>query len=109
MTASMRNADVVLPHVHVLVCDNRRDATSPLGPGCGDAGTELYDALKDEVARRGAYRSVWITRTACMSICPKRGASVAIHPAQRFLTEVTAADAGALIDDALRDAQTRGA
>ncbi len=49
--------------------------------------------LKAEVARRSAYRSVWVTRTGCLGLCPKRGATVAVYPEQRLLLEVEAADA----------------
>ncbi len=84
------------PTVHFFVCTNRRDASSPLGPGCGDAGDALYDALKKEVAHHGEHARVWITKTACMGICPKRGATCARYPHARIFTDAEAADAPAL-------------
>jgi (2Fe-2S) ferredoxin len=82
-----------LPRIHFFVCANQRDLDSSLGPGCGDAGEALYQALKDEVAARRAYRTVWITRTHCLGVCPRQGATLAIYPQQAVLTEVTAGDA----------------
>ena len=94
------------PDVHLFVCTNRRDAASPLGGGCGARGDDVYAATKDEVAKRGAYRAVWVTRTLCLGVCPKRGAAVAIYPVQRIYSEVEAADAPALVADAI-DARRR--
>ena len=89
-----------LPTVHLFVCANRRPAEAPLGPGCGKAGEDVYAALKDEVARRRAFQSVWVTQTQCLGVCPKQGATVAIYsgpsPRQTLLTEVVASDVPAL-------------
>jgi hypothetical protein len=82
----------LLPTLHVFVCTNRRDPSSPLGGGCADRGERVYKRLKDEVARRGDYRATWITQTGCLGQCPKRGASVAIYPEQRLLIEVEEGD-----------------
>ncbi len=95
----MRPSDLA-PRVHVFVCTNRRAPGSPLGTGCSGEGEALYDALKREVARRGAYADVWITATACMGVCPKQGATVSVYPEQRVLTEVMAGDAERLIEEA---------
>jgi predicted metal-binding protein len=89
----------LLPQVHFFVCANRRDPGSPLGPGCGDAGDAVYDAMKEEVARRAAYRAVWVTKTYCLGVCPKRGCTVAVHHAagrRRLVAEVDPGEAGAL-------------
>ena len=68
------------PRLHLFVCANRREG-SPLGPGCGERGDALYDALKAEVARAPAWsREIWVTKTHCLGICPKRGATVARYP-----------------------------
>jgi (2Fe-2S) ferredoxin len=50
----------------------------------------LKDAVTD-VAR------VWITKTHCLGICPKRGCTVARYPQQAILTEVTPEDVPALL------------
>ena len=90
------------PRVHLFVCANRREG-SPLGPGCGDRGEALYAALKEEVARRGAIASVWVTKTHCLGICPKKGATVARHPAappSAIVSDVEPHEAAALLDGA---------
>jgi hypothetical protein len=87
------------PRRHLFVCANRREG-SPLGPGCGDRGEEVYESLKLEVARRGEVNTTWITRTHCLGVCPAEGTTVACRGADgaaRLLTEVTTADVGALL------------
>jgi hypothetical protein len=90
--------EVSSPRLHVFVCANRREG-SPLGPGCGERGDELYDALKREVARRFAVGTTWITKTHCLGICPKSGATVARYScnAGAIVTEATTADVDALL------------
>jgi (2Fe-2S) ferredoxin len=86
------------PRRHLFVCANRRE-DSPLGNGCGARGEALYDALKAEVGARGLVGSVWVTKTHCLGICPKEGATVAQYPStQPILTEVRPADAAALLE-----------
>lgn len=90
------------PRVHLFVCANRREG-SPLGPGCGERGDALYASLKEEVARRDRVADVWVTKTHCLGICPKAGATVARWPCAppgAVLTEVEPVHAGALLDGA---------
>jgi (2Fe-2S) ferredoxin len=94
------------PAVHLFVCVNRRPEGAPLGSGCGDAGEAVYAALKDEVAAVRAYGAVWVTRTLCLGICPKRGCTVAIYPRQRLVTEVERGDAAAVFQGALAEAKS---
>ncbi|MBX3207919.1 MAG: (2Fe-2S) ferredoxin domain-containing protein [Labilithrix sp.] len=92
--------DAPAPRLHLFVCANRREG-SPLGPGCGDRGDALYDALKREVALRGEIATTWITKTFCLGICPKEGATVARWPAREasaIVTEVAPTDAAELLD-----------
>jgi len=91
------------PRVHLFVCANRREDGSPLGPGCADAGERLFDILKSEVTRRREYGDVWITRTACMGVCPRRGAAVAMYPRQKLWADATPADAAAIYAQAIAD------
>jgi predicted metal-binding protein len=91
----------LVPEHHLFVCANRREAGSPLGPGCSDAGDALYDRLKEEVPRRGLVRSLWITKTHCLGICPKDGATVALDPPKRMWAGAKADDAGTLIELAM--------
>jgi (2Fe-2S) ferredoxin len=94
---SMRPSDFA-PEVHLFVCTNHRAADSPLGTGCAESGEALYDALKKEVAARRDFARVWVTQTACMGICPKRGAACARYPEAAIFTEVDASDATAIYD-----------
>jgi len=89
------------PFLHLFVCANRREADSPLGPGCGPHGDAVYKEMKADVARRGAHRDVWITKTHCLGICPKRGCTVAVHPAGVIYKDVEEADAYGLLADAI--------
>jgi hypothetical protein len=85
------------PRLHLFVCANRREG-SPLGPGCGERGDAVYDALKAEVAARSAHASVWVTKTHCLGICPKNGATVARYPAaEPIVCDVEVADVPALL------------
>jgi (2Fe-2S) ferredoxin len=89
------------PQTHFFVCGNRRE-NSPLGPGCGERGDAVYESLKEEVARRRLFTRVWVTRTHCLGICPAHGATVAIYPSQRIVTEVEEGDAVKLFDEAVK-------
>ena len=85
------------PRLHLFVCANRREG-SPLGPGCGERGDALYDALKAGVASRRRFAEIWVTRTHCLGICPKRGATVARYPsAEPILADVELGDVDALL------------
>ena len=81
------------PKLHVFVCANRRDASSPLGTGCAERGDAVYDALKQWVADRGAYADVWVTKTHCLGICPKTGCTIALYPEGKIMSGVSAEDA----------------
>jgi hypothetical protein len=99
---------VTPPRAHLFVCANTRAEGSPLGEGCGARGEALYAELKSEVARRGLVTAAWITKTHCLGVCPRAGATVAEDPAGR-LPEASAGDAGALLDAAMaRDAGPTG-
>ena len=88
------------PRLHLFVCTNRRDTADPLGEGCGERGEVVYAALKRAVAERGEVRETWVSRTHCLGVCPRRGATVARSPALdgvAVLSEVDASDADALL------------
>ncbi len=88
------------PRLHLFVCANRRES-SPLGPGCGERGDALYDALKSAVAARRSFAEIWVTKTHCLGICPKRGATVARYPGtEPILADVEVADVDALLASA---------
>jgi hypothetical protein len=92
----------LVPQTHLFVCANQREPDSPLGPGCSRHGEALYAALKNLVAHRGLVRSVWVTKTHCLGICPKHGATAVSYPAGRMWGATLAEDAAALLDDALQ-------
>jgi (2Fe-2S) ferredoxin len=85
------------PDVHLFVCTNVREVGSPLGTGCAERGEVVYEALKAEVARRGAHRSIWVTRTHCLGICPKRGCTVASYPEREIDRDVELTDVPTLL------------
>ena len=88
------------PKLHLLVCANRRE-DSPLGPGCAERGDALYDALKGEVAARGKHVEIWVTKTHCLGICPKHGATVARYPSpDPIISDVEVCDVPALLAEA---------
>lgn len=92
--------DAIRPRLHLFVCANRREG-SPLGPGCSEHGDAVYDELKRAVARSGTVADTWITKTHCLGICPKHGATVARYPARAghspIETEVVAEDVPTLL------------
>lgn len=85
------------PRLHVLVCANVRDPDAPLGPGCGEHGESVYDAFKREVDHRSAHQSIWVARTRCLGVCPKRGATVIVHPGAVVMSEVEPEDVSAVL------------
>jgi hypothetical protein len=95
--------DAIKPSLHLFVCTNAtRGEGSPLGPGCSEHGEAVYDALKREVASRGKTRETWITRTFCLGICPKNGATVGRYPPREghspIETEIVPEDVASLLE-----------
>ncbi len=106
----MKTFATVAPQLHLFVCANMRDANDPLGAGCGARGEAVYARLKDEVAARRAFGSVWVTRTHCLGICPKSGCTVAEYPRGIIYRDVETGDAlGLLTTPAPAPAAPRGA
>ena len=102
----MKPSPVPPPAAQLFVCVNRRPPGDPLGEGCGAHGDTVYDTAKRVVLGARAASKIWITRTYCLGICPKQGATVqrlvqrAGAPSALF-TEVTSADVPALLKDLL--------
>jgi hypothetical protein len=78
------------PRVHLFVCANRRDSSDPLGSGCGERGEAVFAELKKRT--RSMVSSVWVSRTQCLGLCPKKGCTVAIAPAMQYVVEVESDD-----------------
>lgn len=85
------------PAIHYFVCVNRREAGDPLGPGCGASGEALWQALRSEVAGRGWLARVWVTRSQCLGLCPKQGATVACYPRGELWVEAEVGDVDRLL------------
>lgn len=85
------------PKLHVFACSNVREAGSPLGPGCSAIGDQVFASLKRAVAKHGLTTSVWITRTSCLGLCPKRGSTVAVYPPGTIYVDVQPEDADAIV------------
>jgi (2Fe-2S) ferredoxin len=95
-----------LPRLHFFVCANRRPLDSSLGPGCGSSGDAVFDALKEGVAARNRFSDVWVTKTECIGLCPRDGATVALYEGLergtgRIFTEVHASEARTLLEEEL--------
>lgn len=84
------------PRIHLFVCVNERRPGDPL-PCCAHrGGWEVYSALRNEVARAGLTREVWVTRTGCMVHCTT-GPTVVVYPDDLWYGQVTPADAAELV------------
>ncbi|MCU0681412.1 MAG: hypothetical protein MUF34_03985 [Polyangiaceae bacterium] len=97
------------PALHYFVCVNRRDASDPLGPGCGASGQSLWQALRSAVAERGLLARVWVTRSQCLGLCPKQGAAVACYPPGQIWVDAVVADVEALLSAPRGQAPNGGA
>lgn len=86
------------PARHVLVCVNRRGPDSPLGEGCGARGEGVYETCKRFVSEKGLIRELWVSRTHCLGLCPKRGTTLAVYPDNRWYTEVVPDDVRAILE-----------
>lgn len=67
--------------------------------------------MKAEVAKRGVVTDVWVTKTHCLGICPKQGATVAVYPSSEPIrVGLGPSDVPALfdgpVDDGLEDVET---
>jgi (2Fe-2S) ferredoxin len=92
------------PRLHLFVCATRR-ADSPLGPGCAEAGDAVFDSLKESVSARRRFADIWITKTHCLGLCPRDGATVASYPDGSIFTEVHATEARDLLARELAKAE----
>ncbi len=85
------------PFAQIFVCTHARPPDDPLASGCGVAGPDVFRALKSLVIHVAGQGDVWVTATACLGHCPRKGCSVTVHPHNVHFVEVTAADAEGLI------------
>jgi (2Fe-2S) ferredoxin len=83
---------------HVLVCTNARDSEYA---ACADAhGDAVHDAVKTWLRDRDAYWSnVRVAETSCLGLCSADGTAIAIHPRNRWYSDVTPEDVPELLRD----------
>lgn len=83
---------------HVLVCTNDRDSEYA---SCADAhGQAVYDAVTSWLRDRGVFWShVHVAETTCLGLCSEDGTAIAIHPRNRWYSDVTPEDVPALLVD----------
>ena len=81
-----------------------RDRTIPCITVCGGTGCKafgmqrVYDALADEIGRRGIGDKVTLKATGCHGFC-ERGPVMVIQPEDIFYQSVSADDAQRIIDE----------
>ena len=83
-TADMREQGV---SDHVLVCTNTRSSEYPC---CAEAsGQEVLERVKDWLREREVYWSnVRVAETSCLGLCSAEGTAIAIHPRDRWYSDV---------------------
>jgi len=83
-----------------------RDKTIPCITVCGGTGCKafgmqrVYDALADEISRRGMSEKVTLKETGCHGFC-ERGPVMVIQPEDIFYQSVSAEDAPRIIDETI--------
>jgi (2Fe-2S) ferredoxin len=83
---------------HVLVCTNSRDSESAY---CAEAsGEAVHEAVKAWLRERGVFWSrVHVAETSCLGLCSADGTAIAIHPRNRWYSDVRPEDVPALLED----------
>jgi (2Fe-2S) ferredoxin len=82
---------------HVLVCTNDRDSEHAC---CAEAsGEEVYAAMKSWLRDRGVFWSrVHVAETSCLGLCSAEGTAIAIHPRDRWYSDVLPEDVPELLE-----------
>lgn len=83
---------------HVLVCTNARESDYA---ACAEAhGQEVYEAVKTWLRERGVFWSrVHVAETSCLGLCSAEGTAIAIHPRNRWYSDVLPEDVPELLED----------
>jgi NADH:ubiquinone oxidoreductase subunit F (NADH-binding)/(2Fe-2S) ferredoxin/NAD-dependent dihydropyrimidine dehydrogenase PreA subunit len=83
---------MALYRAHVLVCK---------GTGCKSSGSApVFDALKEEITRRGLDNEVMLVETGCHGMC-EMGPIVVIYPEGTMYCRVTAEDIPEIVEEHL--------
>jgi (2Fe-2S) ferredoxin len=90
-----------------FVCTNARDGGRVACGNPGRGGLELCEALKKGAKERGLKGKVRVARTGCLDLC-EQGPNVFLYPDGRWLSGLTPADAGAILDELSGTKSARG-
>lgn len=83
---------------HVLVCTN--DRASEYASCSGAHGPAVYEAVTGWLRERDVFWShVYVAETSCLGLCSAAGTAIAIHPRDRWFSDVRPGD----VPDLLRD------
>lgn len=89
------------PERHVLVCTRVRAAETGM-PSCRpNGGDHVLAALLEERNRRGLVRSVYVTETGCLGVCPEKGSTVVVYPEGVWYVGVTPGDVAEIVSEHL--------
>ena len=82
---------------HVLVCTHARDSEYAC---CAEArGRAVYEAVRTWLRDRGVFWSrVRVAETSCLGLCSAGGTAVAIHPRNRWYSDVVPEDVPELLE-----------
>ena len=91
---------------HVLVCTNARDSEYA---ACAEAhGPAVYDAVTTWLRDRGVFWShVHVAETSCLGLCSADGTAIAIHPRNRWYSDVRPGDVPDLLCEEFGENATR--
>ena len=91
---------------HVLVCTNTRDSSYAC---CADAhGEAVYEAVARWLRKRGVFWSrVHVAETSCLGLCSADGTAIAIHPRNRWYSDVRPEEVPKLLRDEFGSEATR--
>jgi (2Fe-2S) ferredoxin len=83
---------------HVLVCTNGRDSEYAC---CAEAhGQEVYEAVKSWLREQGVFWSrVHVAETSCLGLCSAEGTAIAIHPRNRWYSDVLPEEVPVLLEN----------
>jgi len=85
------------PHHHILVCINERPPESPKGSCLPRGSRELYQEIRQAVARRGLKERIAVNTTSCLKCCPF-GPTVVVWPEGAYYGHMTVDRVEALLD-----------
>jgi (2Fe-2S) ferredoxin len=81
---------------HLLVCTNDRDSEYAC---CAEAhGAAVFETVTDWLRERGVFWSqVHVAETSCLGLCSAEGTAIAIHPRNRWYSDITPEDVPELL------------